>query len=108
MSGPVPAEWTRVIGSLRAAQVAQDTMKAPAAAQVVRDDATARYARAGLQLLSVEGLCSGHPGLRAGSVVRIDGVGSRYGGLYYLHSVRHRYSLERGYETGFEGRRNAL
>lgn len=98
------AQADRAFGAAEGAVVMR-----PAASQAEVDaHAAARYARAGLQLLSVEGLCSGHPGLRAGSVVRIDGVGARYGGLYYLHSVRHRYSLERGYETGFEGRRNAL
>lgn len=43
---PVPEAWTRLIGHHRAAQVAQDQMKDPAATQIARDDATVRYARA--------------------------------------------------------------
>lgn len=46
MSGPVPEAWTRLVGQHRAAQVALDQMKDPAATQIGRDDATIRYARA--------------------------------------------------------------
>lgn len=47
MSGaPVPEAWTRLVGHHRAAQVAQDQMKDPGATQIMRDDATVRYARA--------------------------------------------------------------
>lgn len=46
MSGPVPQAWTSLIGHHRAAQVAQDEMKAPGATQIARDEATVRYARA--------------------------------------------------------------
>lgn len=46
MSGPVPEAWTQLVGHHRAAQVAQDQMKDPAATQIARDDATIRYARA--------------------------------------------------------------
>ncbi|WP_293373991.1 phage late control D family protein [Nevskia sp.] len=113
----VGSERSRMGGKRAAAAEADQAFGAAEAAVVMRPAASqaevdahagARYARAGLQLLSVEGLSSGHPGLRAGSVVAIEGVGPRYGGLYYLHSVSHRYSLDRGYETRFEGRRNAL
>jgi hypothetical protein len=43
---PVPEAWTKLIGHHRAAQVAQDQMKDPAATQIARDEATVRYARA--------------------------------------------------------------
>jgi hypothetical protein len=43
---PVPEAWTQLVGHHRAAQVAQDQMKDPSATQIVRDEATVRYARA--------------------------------------------------------------
>jgi hypothetical protein len=43
---PVPEAWTRLIGLHRAAQVAQDQMKDPAATQIARDEAIIRYSRA--------------------------------------------------------------
>ena len=43
---PVPEAWTKLVGHHRAAQVAQDQMKDPAATQIARDEATVRYARA--------------------------------------------------------------
>lgn len=46
MSGPVPQEWTRMIGSLRAAQVAQDTTHSPTSRQADKDEAMVRYCRA--------------------------------------------------------------
>ncbi|NJS39822.1 MAG: hypothetical protein HC783_13305 [Rhodobacteraceae bacterium] len=58
MTSPVPAEWTRMIGSFRAAQVAQDQMKDPAASQQVRDDATIRYSRAVDQVIADLGTLS--------------------------------------------------
>ena len=45
MSG-VPDEWTRMIANLRAAQVAQDCIKAPGASQIMRDEAMAAFVRA--------------------------------------------------------------
>ena len=42
----VPNEWTRMIANLRAAQVAQDCIKAPGASQAMRDEATASLVRA--------------------------------------------------------------
>lgn len=81
----------------------------PAASQQEVDaSAAARFARAGLTLISAEGRCFGRNDLHAGSVVEIAGAGKRYSGLYYLYSVRHRYDPVRGYETRFQGRRNAL
>lgn len=58
MSGPVPAEWTRVIANLRAAQVAWDTMKSPAATQIARDEATVTYSRAADQIITDLGALS--------------------------------------------------
>lgn len=45
MSG-VPHEWTRMIANLRAAQVAQDCLKAPGTSQTMHDEAMVAYVRA--------------------------------------------------------------
>lgn len=42
----VPAEWTRMVGTLRDAQIARDCMKAFEASQTDIDLATFRYTRA--------------------------------------------------------------
>ena len=54
-----------------------------------------------------EGNCQGNPDLRAGKVVEIAGVGKRFSGLYYIMNVEHYYSLNQGYKTSFNVRRNA-
>jgi phage protein D len=62
---------------------------------------------AALGYIRAEGTCIGDPGLRAGTVVKVEGIGNRFSGLYYLCSVEHRYSMRKGYRTGFSARRNA-
>jgi phage protein D len=60
-----------------------------------------------LALISGEGVCWGRTDLRAGKVIKIDGVGQRFSGQYYVTGVIHRYSFQGGYETHFMVRRNA-
>lgn len=60
-----------------------------------------------LSFIRAEGLCIGDPRLHAGMVVSLDGVGTRFGGNYYLSSVEHVWTPGIGYRTRFEGRRNA-
>ena len=54
-----------------------------------------------------EGVCIGRADLRAGTVIRMEGLGRRFSGLYYVTSATHRYSPARGYHTAFIVRRNA-
>lgn len=42
----VPPAWTRMIGNLRVAQVARDTLRSPITSQMSRDLATVTYSRA--------------------------------------------------------------
>ena len=44
--------------------------------------------------------------LRAGEPVAIDGIGERYGGVYYVDKVSHRFTVD-GYRQSFELMRNA-
>jgi len=60
-----------------------------------------------LQHVSGEGVCIGRPDLRPGRLVKIEGIGQRFGGLYYVTATEHIYSRYRGYRTGFTVRRNA-
>lgn len=53
----------------------------------------------------IDGSLYGHV-LKVGATVTIDGVGSRYGGLYYVDKVAHAFNSE-GYTQTFEVMRNA-
>jgi phage protein D len=80
----------------------------PVNAQAEADQiAKARFNELVLELVTGEGLCRGRTDLRAGKVIKIDGVGRRFGGSYYVTSALHRYSPEEGYVTEFLVRRNA-
>ncbi|TAK74771.1 MAG: phage late control D family protein [Aquabacterium sp.] len=61
----------------------------------------------GLGYIRAEGLCIGEPLLRAGINVRVDGLGRRFSGLYYVNSAEHRFDTRSGYRTRFNARRNA-
>ncbi len=54
-----------------------------------------------------EGICLGRTDLRAGTVAKIEGVGKRFSGSYYVTSTRHTFIPRRGYQTAFSVRRNA-
>jgi phage protein D len=54
-----------------------------------------------------EGSCSGEPGIRPGSVLRLAGLGKRFGGKYYVRSLRHLFSKD-GYITFFGVGRSAM
>ncbi|MEP7120838.1 MAG: hypothetical protein ABJE95_08015 [Byssovorax sp.] len=54
-----------------------------------------------------QGTCLGRPALRAGTVVDIQGLGTRFSGSYDVLSTTHAYSLRTGYTTRFSASRNA-
>jgi phage protein D len=60
-----------------------------------------------LSYISGDGICTGRADVRAGAVVRIDGVGRRFSGLYYVTSTTHTLTAGEGYRTTFTVRRNA-
>lgn len=61
----------------------------------------------GLGYILGEGICIGDPNLRAGRVVKIEGLGVRFSGLYYVTSCEHGFRPDQGYRTAFSVRRNA-
>jgi phage protein D len=79
--------------------------------QPVANEAEARWlARVRLQeqhYATATGQCVGLPRLRAGMVVRIEGVGTRFSGPWRITSVTHTFSIHQGYQTRFtaEGRK---
>lgn len=69
--------------------------------------AQARINDASLGLIEGEGVCYGRTDLRAGKVIKVDGIGTRFDGLYYVTAAVHSYTLRNGYQTRFKVRRNA-
>jgi phage protein D len=82
--------------------------ESPVASQAEADQlAKARFNHLLLNLISGEAVCWGRTDLRAGKVIKIEGVGKRFSGQYHVTSAIHRYSPQRGYRTNFTVRRNA-
>lgn len=54
----------------------------------------------GSEFIQAEGVCLGHPGVKAGHTITINGVGQRFSGTYFVTSAVHILN-ERGYETQF-------
>lgn len=69
--------------------------------------ALARFNRSVLDLVSGAGVCTGRTDMRPGQVIKIDGVGTRFSGQYYVSAARHRYTPNHAYRTHFVVRRNA-
>ena len=100
-SGPSSAK--RAFGSSAAVSVDR-----PVAGQEQADQfAKARLNDMALAFITGDAVAIGNTKLRAGSVVKIIGMGKRFSGLYYLTSTIHTYAPSRGYRTAFTFRRNA-
>src|SRR5256714_393265 len=73
--------------------------RTPVAAQAEADQmAVARLNSASLELITGEAVCGGRADLRPGKVVRVDGVGKRFGGQYYVTAATHVITSD-GYNT---------
>lgn len=82
------APYAVVSGAMR------DQGAADALAQAVADRHDARFIQA-------EGLMLGSARLRAGGAVKISGVGTRFGGTYFVTACTHRFDLVSGYTSSF-------
>ncbi len=60
-----------------------------------------------LEYITGEGTSIGRTDLRAGKVIKIQGIGQRFSGNYYVTSTTHTYLPKQGYRTRFTVRRNA-
>lgn len=57
-----------------------------------------------MEFLTGEGECSGNPDIKAGITIKIEGIGERFSGIYYILSTVH--AIEDGtYTTRFKARR---
>lgn len=70
--------------------------------------AKARFNHVSLTLITGEGVCWGRTDLRPGKVIKIDGLGKRFSGQYYVTATVNRYHAQSGYRTHFTVRRNGL
>ena len=59
-----------------------------------------------LRFIQAEGECIGSGALRAGDTIRVEGIGTRFSGLYYLTTVHHILDAE-GFRTRINCLRNA-
>lgn len=72
--------------------------------QEARRIASQTHERINRQMLTASGSTIGLPALRAGCNVRINGVGKRFSGAYFVTATTHTLS-DSGYTTRFEARR---
>jgi phage protein D len=100
-SGPKVAE--DAFGSAISLMSAQPVMTQAEADQIAK----ARFNRRGLGFITGDGVCLGRTDLRAGKVIKIDGIGKRFSGQYYVASAAHRIDAAGGYRTHFSVRRSA-
>ncbi|NLW46373.1 MAG: phage late control D family protein [Firmicutes bacterium] len=69
--------------------------------------AKARYNRLLREFVTAEGKTGGNPVIRAGKNIRIDGIGERFSGIYYIVSSIHMIGSE-GYITKFKVKRTGI
>lgn len=69
--------------------------------------ALGQFNEAALTYIEGEGLCLGCSDLRAGAVVKIEGAGTKFSGLYYITTAEHSVTPAQGYQTRFTVQRNA-
>ncbi len=69
--------------------------------------ALSRLKEMALAYVAGEGVMAGRSDLKAGTVIKIEGFGTRFSGRYYLTSVCHTLVPKHGYRTAFTVRRNA-
>ena len=104
------------MGTTRGTETAQQEFGKTTYAVINQGAATPKEAQAialgelnrlALAYITGEGSCPGTPQLRAGHTIRIEGLGRRFSGAYYVTATTHRYALGEGYRTNFTVRRNA-
>lgn len=98
-----PANVGRVFGQTGSTSVAMPVQSQEDADQIAKQ----RFSEMALAHVRGDGVCIGDPRIRAGTVVKIEGLGKRFSGPYYLTWAEHRYSPGKGYRTAFGAKRNA-
>ncbi|QCP49809.1 phage late control D family protein [Trinickia violacea] len=98
-----PASVQRIFGSTGSTVVRMPVQSQEEADLVAKQ----RFAQMALGYIHADGVCIGEPHLRAGIVVKIEGLGERFSGLYYVSATEQSFSIATGYRTRFAARRNA-
>ncbi|MEP6620361.1 MAG: hypothetical protein ABJE47_13640 [bacterium] len=115
-SAAVGSEVSTMDGKQSSAQSAETVlgttvetmMRAPVLSQAEADQmATGRFNAAALDFIRGDGRARGRTDVRAGRVIHLDDLGTRFSGDYYVTSAVHRYSRRDGYLTDFRVQRNA-
>lgn len=89
-------------------QATMTSVDRPVFSQAEADQiALGRFNEMALGYITGEGMCVGRTDLRAGTTIKLEGLGKRFSGLYYVTSTTHTYSPTQGYQTAFHARRNA-
>jgi phage protein D len=110
------SENTKMGGSITGPTVAQrafgtatvTSVDRPVGSQAEADQiAKGRFNEMALGFISGSGVTVGNNKLRAGTVVKLQGLGKRFSGQYYVTATNHCYTPARGYRTAFTVRRNA-
>lgn len=70
--------------------------------------AKAQYQRLLSYFIGGEVVCEGDPGLRAGTNLLLQGLGTRFSGLYYITETQHLYAEQEGYQTRLKVRRTGI
>ncbi|MFC4584938.1 phage late control D family protein [Sphaerisporangium corydalis] len=100
---PGPRRTRRAFGASGTAQV-----DVPVESKARADDmARGLFQEMALSFVQGEAVCSGRPGLRAGTVVDVQGAGETFSGTYYLTCVTHTVAPGEGYLTSMNMRRNS-
>jgi phage protein D len=100
-SGPRTAQ--RAFGKAGVSSVDLPVHSKAEADQIARG----RFTAAAMTYVQGDVIATGHPRLRAGTVVEILGAGENFSGPYYVTSVTHEMTPEQGYRTSFTVRRTA-
>jgi phage protein D len=86
----------------------ESVVRMPVMSQAEADQiALARFNNAALDFIRGDGRARGRTDIRAGRVIRLDDLGDRFSGQYYVTSAVHRYTRREGYLTDFRAQRNA-
>lgn len=81
---------------------------APVSNEETRSLAESCYRTLARQFVTGQGIAEGDARYKAGAKINIQGLGTMFSGAYYINSVHHMFSAERGYKTSFSVERPAI
>jgi phage protein D len=97
-SGQTGKDWLTQALSKRSEQMGQFANSNQSEAQAL---ANAEFLQRARRFVVVHGCAEGNPGLRAGTWLKLTGLGPRFSNDYYVTCAVHRWDTDKGYETEF-------